>query len=165
MKITFKQIYQEKLISIFFSKNIKDFIINEKINRKEISRIEKNNYIIKKETWQDGNMKPLKMENVYTKSGTWIGDVKTAKFICDKMGIKPEKASSNHNICSIGFQEKEQKWYGWSHRAICGFGIGDKIFDSSFGGENTPFNKHGKIKIKNLDQAKEAAIKFAKYIG
>lgn len=29
--------------------------------------------------------------------------------------------------CNIGFCEKEQKWYGWSHRAICGFGVGSKI--------------------------------------
>ena len=30
-----------------------------------------------------------------------------------------------HSI-SLGFSEKEQKWYGWSHRAIYGFGIGSK---------------------------------------
>jgi len=28
---------------------------------------------------------------------------------------------------NIGFSEKEQKWYGWSHRAIFGFGIGSKV--------------------------------------
>ena len=27
----------------------------------------------------------------------------------------------------LGFSEKEQKWYGWSHRAICGFGVGSKV--------------------------------------
>lgn len=26
--------------------------------------------------------------------------------------------------CCIGFNEREQKWYGWSHHAIYGFGIG-----------------------------------------
>jgi len=30
-------------------------------------------------------------------------------------------------ICQIGFCEKEQKWYGWSHRAIYGFGIGSVV--------------------------------------
>jgi len=29
--------------------------------------------------------------------------------------------------CCVGFNEKEQKWYGWSHRAICGFGIGSIV--------------------------------------
>jgi len=27
---------------------------------------------------------------------------------------------------SIGFSKANQKWYGWSHRAIAGFGIGDE---------------------------------------
>ena len=27
----------------------------------------------------------------------------------------------------IGFNPEEQKWYGWSHRAIFGFGIGSKV--------------------------------------
>ena len=29
--------------------------------------------------------------------------------------------------CSIGWSEKDQKWYGWSHRAIFGFTIGSKV--------------------------------------
>lgn len=29
-------------------------------------------------------------------------------------------------VCCIGFNPKEQKWYGWSHRAMFGFGIGSK---------------------------------------
>lgn len=29
--------------------------------------------------------------------------------------------------CSIGFNPEEQKWYGWSHRAIYGFGIGSTV--------------------------------------
>lgn len=28
---------------------------------------------------------------------------------------------------TIGFSESEQKWYGWSHRAVFGFGIDSKI--------------------------------------
>lgn len=28
---------------------------------------------------------------------------------------------------NIGFSEDEQKWYGWSHRAIYGFGIGSEV--------------------------------------
>ena len=41
--------------------------------------------------------------------------------------IKPEKIWKNSNVCSIGFCEKEQKWYGWSHRAMYGFKVGDKV--------------------------------------
>lgn len=28
---------------------------------------------------------------------------------------------------NLGFSEDEQQWYGWSHRAIYGFGIGSKV--------------------------------------
>ena len=35
----------------------------------------------------------------------------------------PEKL----HAVSVGFSPKHQKWYGWSHRAIYGFGIGSKI--------------------------------------
>lgn len=68
--------------------------------------------------------------------------------IFDKYGIMPQGAHPNAEYCSIGFSEKEQKWYGWSHRAMFGFGIGDTMYNSK------------KI-IRNLKQAKESAIKFA----
>lgn len=31
------------------------------------------------------------------------------------------------NSANIGFSEEEQLWYGWSHRAMYGFGIGSKV--------------------------------------
>ena len=37
------------------------------------------------------------------------------------------------NSASIGFSESEQKWYGWSHRAIFGFGIGSKVTQEDCG--------------------------------
>lgn len=45
----------------------------------------------------------------------------------DEHGIVPEKRKPEHCVCSIGFSEKEQKWYGWSHRAIYGFGVGSHV--------------------------------------
>lgn len=32
-----------------------------------------------------------------------------------------------------GFSPSEQKWYGWSHRAIYGFGIGSKVSRGDYG--------------------------------
>lgn len=64
----------------------------------------------------------LKNKNI----GPYIGTSKWA-YRLYKRGIKPELISKKHNICSIGFNEKEQKWYGWSHRAIYGFCIGSKV--------------------------------------
>jgi len=41
--------------------------------------------------------------------------------------------------CCIGFNPTEKKWYGWSHRAIFGFGIGSECKKGSCGYE--PDNK------------------------
>jgi hypothetical protein len=67
------------------------------------------------------------LKSAYTPSGDYIGDSKLAYRLCKQWGIKPEKNKPEHCICSIGFCEKDQKWYGWSHRAMCGFGIGSEV--------------------------------------
>lgn len=82
-----------------------------------------------------------------------------------KHGIGPVKSKSGHSVCSIGFSEKEQKWYGWSHRAMCGFGSGDKIFEQKFSTEDTLFTKHGAVTIENMAQARAAAVAFANYVS
>lgn len=38
-----------------------------------------------------------------------------------------QKANPSHKVCSIGYNSKEFKWYGWSHRAMCGFKIRDVV--------------------------------------
>ncbi len=82
----------------------------------------------------------------------------------DKHGIKPEKIDPSHNVCSIGFSEKEQRWYGWSHRAICGFGIGAKSKPGLVGyGELK--SQGGPYEAKTLDDCKKMAIAFAKDIA
>lgn len=62
------------------------------------------------------------------------------------------------NSC-VGFSEKEQKWYGWSHRAIHGFKIGDKCKGDLGLGDGYTF-KEGDI-LKTLDDCKQRAIDFA----
>lgn len=69
----------------------------------------------------------MEMESCYTLAGDYIGNVKWARKICGEYGVAPEKANPAHGTCSIGFSAKDQKWYGWSHRAIHGFGIGDHV--------------------------------------
>lgn len=75
-------------------------------------------------TWQCDNF-PVK--EARTPDGHYIGDSKTAYRLCNKMGIKPELKDKTSRTCSIGFCERENKWYGWSHRALYGFGIGSKV--------------------------------------
>ena len=81
-----------------------------------------------------------------------------------KNGIDPEKASADHCTCSIG-KGSDDKWYGWSHRAICGFGKGDMIYQDGFGDEGTPYTKHGTKPIETDADAKLSAKRFAKSVS
>lgn len=69
----------------------------------------------------------MEMQSCYTLAGDYIGDIDWARRICGEFGVAPEKATPSHNTCSIGFSTKDQKWYGWSHRAMRGFGIGSEV--------------------------------------
>lgn len=85
-------------------------------------------YVVRKEriSGEDAAFGPaFEMRSAFSSSGDYIGDPKIARFLCVKKGIKPEKRTPHSKVCSIGFCESEQKWYGWSHRAIYGFGVGD----------------------------------------
>ena len=65
------------------------------------------------------------------------------------------------NAVSIGFNEKEQKWYGWTHRGYGAFGIGYKVVKDSicdFGTHKYPF------KVETLEQAKKLAIDIAEHL-
>lgn len=75
----------------------------------------------------EGEGNTVEMKSAYTKSGAYIGGARDGRVLCEEKGIKPETIDSGHNVCSIGFCEAEQKWYGWSHRAIFGFGIGSSV--------------------------------------
>ena len=123
-------------------------------------------YELRDEVWDAGDEHPVTMKHqAYNLQGEWIGSSKWAYQLFHKKGIYPEKASSEHCVCSIGFSKKLQKWFGWSHRAICGFGIGDKIFEEKYGDDNTLFLQHGEKTIANMDDAKIAAINFSGYVS
>jgi len=69
---------------------------------------------------------PVIVYSVWSKDGGYVGRLKDVKKYFDK-GILPELASKGHKVCSIGKSYKDNKWYGWSHRAMFGFKIGDKV--------------------------------------
>lgn len=103
------------------------------------------------------------MKSAYTSKGDYIGDSKTAHRLCKKYGIAPELNNSTSKVCSIGFSEKSQKWYGWSHRAMFGFKIGDVIRHDieSSRGESIPAG----FKIRTFDDAKRCAREFANSVS
>ncbi len=125
-------------------------------------------YEVRHEFWdsQIDGCKELEMKEAYNPHGDWIGKPKFAKRLSDR-GIAPIKAHKRHCICSIGYCAEKRMWYGWSHRAICGFGIGDMVFNERMRGrtDHTPFKKHGTVKIESLEQAKKAAINFARSVS
>lgn len=62
-----------------------------------------------------------------------------------------------HEHASIGKSQADGKWYGWSHRAVHGFKIGDKIE-----GDNLAKKEGEKdYTIETEEQAKQAAINFS----
>lgn len=114
------------------------------------------------------NGEAFNIQSAYTLAGHYIGDPEAAHQLVALRGIKPELVSSEDSkSCIIGFCAQTQKWYGWSHRAICGFGIGDKLFEGSFddGDDYTPFVQHGRQTITTLDEARQAAVNFAEYVS
>lgn len=129
-------------------------------------------YIYRRETYDDseyGGKGSMEMISCYSDhDGSYMGDARTARFLTKKKGLTQiQKAAPDHCVCSIGFNEKEQKWYGWSHRAICGFGIGDMLYKERFKGatDKTPFTKHGTVEIKTLAQAKQSAKNFGRSVS
>uniref|UniRef100_A0A6M3KYV5 Uncharacterized protein n=1 Tax=viral metagenome TaxID=1070528 RepID=A0A6M3KYV5_9ZZZZ len=117
------------------------------------------------------------VKSAYTPRGDYIGNNKDAHYLIVKKGIKPEKANPTHNVCSIGFCEKEQKWYGWSHRDIYGFGIGSKVkkgdccASSGYTSEYLAEHPEDDLSLsvgfvaKDLIDAKRMAISFASSVS
>lgn len=80
-----------------------------------------------------------------------------------------EYPTPTSTIKHIGFAPKDQKWYGWSHRAIYGFGIGSRVTKGSViadgiaadlrSGGPGPFPVG--FVAKTLDDARRMASQFA----
>ena len=62
----------------------------------------------------------------YSEDGGYIGRVDNFKKLVIERGIMPQKVDASDKVCSIG-KSTDGKWYGWSHRAIYGFSIGDVV--------------------------------------
>lgn len=114
------------------------------------------------------------VKSSYTPTGDYIGSKRNAHFLCSKRGIKPEKVDPSKNVCSIGFCEKEQKWYGWSHRAIFGFGIGSIVKEGNSSGWIAEYlidHPEADLSLpvgftaKTMGDARRMAIAFAESVG
>jgi len=142
-------------------------LLTEGIDCKQVLSIKEYDYYdIKTEIWSMDGQDDIEVMSAYSKKGDYLGNPKTAKMLVEKFGIKEfEKTQDDHCVCSIGLNPDKNMYSGWSHRAICGFTIGDMIFEGNFGDDKTPYKKHGSVKIENLQQAKQSAINFAEYVS
>lgn len=112
------------------------------------------------------------MVTVETMDGKYVGDLETAVKLFDK-GIVPETDFRDNNVVSIGKSFKDGKWYGWSHRAICGFQIGDVVREGDITAESGWTEEYLKenpdknlalpvgFEAKTEEDAKRMAIAFA----
>jgi len=82
-------------------------------------------------------------------------DKKPKVHFKDWIGLKMDSKAG----CSVGKAEADGKWYGFSHRAIAGFKVGDTVKSDTCG------NTKGEYTIKTDDQARETAINFAKDVS
>lgn len=121
------------------------------------------------------------MRRAYTiPDGYYIGNPRLAWRLWNKWGIRPEpmdEIKRAGDVCCIGFSEKEQKWYGWSHRAMCGFKIGDVVKKGDCTAESGWTDEYLKehpeedlslpvgFVAQNLDDCKKMAIAFAESVS
>ena len=85
-------------------------------------------------------------------------DKSLLRFLAEH-GITKIMSAYGNDVPSLGYSASEEKWYGWSHRAIYGFKVGDKIKKGTCGYEKMKEKKL--LNIKTLEQAKEVAKIFA----
>ena len=116
------------------------------------------------------------MLSAYTPDGWYIGSVDAAARLV-KLGIIPERKTKDSGVCSIGVSYINNRWYGWSHRAIASFGIGDVVNDGDctassgmtpeaekqFPEENVSLPVG--FEAKTMEDAKKMAIAFAESVS
>jgi len=106
----------------------------------------------------------MKFDDAFKKYFTEAKETMMDRYI-KKFSLDPKTLGQ-----SCGKSTKDGKWYGWSHRAITGFGIGDKLFDERYTKkgadmEKMHFQDRGSKTIKTDEEAKQAARNFSKYVS
>jgi len=118
-------------------------------------------YEVRTEIWRFGNETPVPMQSAYTPTGDYIGRPRDAHRLVVKWGIAPEKIAPESNVCTIGYAKRTRQWFGWSHRAIFGFGVGSKVTKGHCAAESLPVG----FTAKTLVDARRIAIAFAESVS
>ena len=134
-------------------------MINREVNRKINPKTnrEKN---FKKTMYHETDIAPK--DRTFKNLPRYANDKSKVRFQ-DWLLIKPEKRSPEHDVASFGKSEADGKYYGWSHRAVYGFGVGDTIKDGTAGLEYT--NRKPPFTLKNDSEAREMAVNFSRAVS
>jgi len=97
-------------------------------------------------------------------TGFYLGDPEFARKLTNKFQISVFFLSSEKRaVATVGYSEAQTMCYGWSSSKICGFRIGDKIYDAEFEEDTSP-EKHGSDVIKSREDCIQAAINFSEHM-
>lgn len=117
----------------------------------------------------------FEMKEAYDYAGQYIGDPKDAKYLTSRWVFRwkwpfirrgPaieyfERRREDSNVVSVGYSPTRQKWYGWSHRAIFGFGVGYEVKE----GDITEGRYPPGYVVRTFDDARKMAEAFAEGVG
>ncbi len=107
--------------------------------------------------------------SIMNKAGEYAGPAEDVRKFFDEHAIAPEMRTEDANVCTVGWSEKERKYYGWSHRATFGFGIGDKIYEPGFCFPDPhamiPANERGTETIQTKEDARRSASNYAEDVS
>ncbi len=132
----------------------------------------------------------LLMLACYTPEGYYIGDLNTAGWLYFHHGLtqvmplrvaldarKAAQAIREKWACQVGFDAANNRWVGWSHRAISGFPVGHVVEEgecvTTTGWTDEYIANHPEddlrvpvgFEIKNLGDSLRCAIAFAESVG
>lgn len=83
-------------------------------------------FVVRKELVACGS-DDVTIEAAYTQAGLYIGSKHAAEVLTAAGCTEQVQPKDGGATCTVGYNPTEQKWYGWSHRAMFGFGIGSKV--------------------------------------
>jgi hypothetical protein len=84
--------------------------------------------------------------SVHTPDGVYVGSIEEGWWYYQN-GLRSTRGSHPHTA----WAKKTKQWIGYSHRASCAFGKGDKLFDPSWSPKDSELLQYEKYYIKHLD--------------
>ena len=134
-------------------KPFRQFVIDKILSNPELT--------IEKDVFDDrGEYVPISEEgkaNTYTMYSVvatnsngkfYVGSIRDSYYMSSYSNFMNSNIRKTEGVAAIAKDDKNHKWCGWSHRAHMCFGIGDKVFESDYGDEETLYRLHGSVTIK-----------------